>query len=103
MTGFLPDFTVSSASKQYIQIPVALNTGGNPTGDVVSMAFPAVGGEPTTFYTGTWVTLNGIYLASVLVGPGTSAVLPVGYYDVYVKVADNPEIPVIFSGLLEVT
>lgn len=103
MTGFLPDFTVSSASKEYIQVPIALSTGGNPTGDPVFMAFPAVGAEPSTFYSGTWTTLNGIYLANVLIGPGSSAVLPVGYYNVFVKITDSPEVPVIFSGLLEVT
>ena len=102
MTGFLPDFIVSSASKEYIQVPIALNTGSNPTGDVVSMAFPSVGSEPTVYYTGTWITLNGIYLASVLIGPGASAVLSVGYHEVYVKIADNPEVPVIRAGLLEI-
>jgi hypothetical protein len=52
---------------------------------------------------GNWVTEGGIYYAQALVGPGSSSILAVGFYDVYVKVTDNPEVPVIRAGLLEIT
>jgi hypothetical protein len=102
MTGFFPDFTISSASKQYIQVPIAPPS-GDPTSDAVSMAFSAIDTEPITFYSGNWVTKNGLFYARTLVGPGSAAVLSPGYYEVYVKITDNPEVPVILSGLLEVT
>lgn len=103
MTGFLPDFTISSASLEYVQVPISLSSGGNPTGDSVSMSFPAVGAEPSVFVAGSWTTLSGLYYANCLVGPGGAITLPVGYYYVYVKIIAVPEAPVIFSGLLEVT
>jgi hypothetical protein len=104
MTGLIADLQVSSTSKQYVSVPVAeVLTGGNPTGDSVALSFPAVGVEPTAFVAGQWVTEGGVYFAQALVGPGTSAVLAAGFYDVYVKVTDSPEVPVLRSGLLEVT
>lgn len=104
MTGLIADLQVSSLSKQYVTVPVAeVITAGDPTGDVVSLAFPAVGQEPSSFIAGQWLTESGVYYAQALVGPGTSAELAVGYYDVYVKVTDSPEVPVLRSGLLEIT
>ena len=104
MTGLIADLQVSSLSKQYVTVPVAeVITGGDPTSDNVALAFPAVGSEPSAFVAGQWVTEAGVYYAQALVGPGTSAILPVGYYDVYVKVTDSPEVPVLRSGLLEIT
>ena len=103
MINSVADLTISSQSKQYVRVPVTDLTGADPTNDTVAMAFPDVGGEPTVFYTGSWTTLSGVYNALCLVGPGTSAALSVGYYDVYVKISDDPEVPVLFSGTLEVT
>lgn len=104
MTGPLADIQVSSVSKQYVTVPVAESiTGGDPTGDNVALSFPAPGDDPTVFVAGQWLTENGIYYAQALVGPGTSAILINGFYDVYVKVTDNPEVPVIKAGLLEIT
>jgi hypothetical protein len=103
MTASLADLQISSTSKQYVRVPVKESTGADPTGDAVAMAFPSPNVEPTVFYTGDWVTESGIYYAECLVGPGTAAVLAIGFYDVYVKITDNPEVPVLLAGLLEVT
>jgi hypothetical protein len=103
VTGPIADLQVSSASKQYVTVPVEEEiTDGDPTGDVVSLSFPNVGSEPTAFVSGSWLTVAGIYYAQALVGPGAT-VLAVGFYDIYVKVTDSPEIPVIRAGLLEIT
>lgn len=102
MTASISDLQISSTSKQYVRVPLVEQSGANPTTDAVFMAFPLPNQEPTTFYTGSWFTLNGIYFAQCLVGPATAAVLPIGFYDVYVKVSDNPETPVLLAGLLEV-
>ena len=101
MTASLADLQISVASQQYVRVPISEASGADPTGDAVYMAFPDAGATPTDFFTGSWVTIGGIYYARCLVGPGSN-VLPVGFYDVYVRVSDSPEHPVLFSGTLEV-
>lgn len=102
MTGPLADLQITAASKQYVRVPVRDLTGADPTVDAVAMAFPEPGTEPTTFYTGSWVTIRGAYNALCLVGTGGAVALTPGFYDVYVKITDNPEVPVLRSGLMEV-
>ncbi len=102
MSSILADLSISVASKQYVRVPIADVNGNDPTSDGVQMAFPTPGVDPVTFYTGSWSTLSGIYYARCLVGPGGAVALGVGYYDVYVKVSDSPEVPVLFAGTLEV-
>ena len=93
MTAIIADLQVSSASLTYVTVPVAeLLLAGNPTSDTVQMAFPAPGSEPTTFFNASWMTVNGIYYAQCLIGPGGTHQLAVGYYATYVKVVDNPQI-----------
>jgi hypothetical protein len=103
MTASIADLQVSSASKQYVRVPVTETSGGDPTTDAVAFAFPSPNQEPVTFYTGSWTTEAGIYYAQCLIGPGTPTILAVAFYDVYVKISDNPETPVLLAGLLEVT
>jgi hypothetical protein len=65
------------------------------------MAFPIPGVPPTTWYNAAWETDSSAsvptYLARTTVGPGGTAVLAVGTYEMWVKVTDNPEIPVLRS------
>ena len=104
MTASLADFVISSLTKQYVIVPISeVLTSGSPTADSVQMAFPLPGTEPATWISGDWTTVSGVYYARALVGVGTSMALTRGYYDVYVKITDSPEIPVLRSGLLEVT
>lgn len=104
MTASIADFSLPAASLQYLWVPISESlTGGNPTGYTVTMAFPLPGAEPTVFYTGSWGTAGGLYYARCLIGPGGAVALSVGYYDVLVKIVASPEIPVLPSGLLEVT
>jgi hypothetical protein len=37
-----------------------------------------------------------------VIGPSTANVIPKGEYDVWAKVTDNPEIPVILCGRLTI-
>lgn len=101
MTASIADFVVSSKSFEYLQVPITSTV--DPTADPVALSFPLPGAEPVTFYTGSWTTISGIYYAQCLIGPSSSTVLPVGYYDVYVRIDATVEIPVLRSGLLEVT
>lgn len=95
--------TQSVASLEYIPAeikPNIANQAYNPTGDVVEFGFVPAGtaGAPSAWYAGVWASTqalpNGRYVALCLVGPGGTATLAVGTYTVWVKVIDNPEIPV---------
>ncbi len=99
----IADLTISAVSKQYIRVPVTAEA--DPTGDAISWAIIDQGQEPapSDFVAGNWQTLAGTYYARVLVGPGSSLVLARGYYEMFVQITDNPEIPVLRAGVLEVT
>ncbi len=102
MTATLTDLQISVASTQFVLVPVSELAGSDPTSDTVTMAFPITGVDPTVFYTASWLTVSGIYYARCLVGPAGAATLAIGYFDVYVKVSDSPETPVLRAGTLEV-
>jgi hypothetical protein len=79
----------------------------DPTGDAVQFAFvPTRGGTPqwpgptTKWYAGAWLDLeegDARHIARIVVGPVNGTVqLGVGDYAGYVKVTDDPEIPVLF-------
>jgi hypothetical protein len=101
--------TISSLSTVYVQVPVRCFKQGqeyNPTGDPVSMAFTTGWANPTEWTTGSWDTgeYGVTYLAQCLVGPGTGGlVLAVGTYSIWIKVTDNPEVPVMQPGSLTIT
>ncbi|MDT0435617.1 MULTISPECIES: hypothetical protein [Streptomyces] len=104
--------TIDRDSREYIGAEVTVTSQGqpyNPTVDVVEFAFTAVGGRPTTWYTGGWDGTNPIpgtntYRAQVLVGPGSPGpVLSRGRYAVFIRITDTPEQPVIPLGQLTVT
>lgn len=82
---------ISSQSTEYILVAVTASV--VVTGDPVALAFTAPGTDPASgdWLTGNWV--NG--KARVLVGPaGGAKTLTAGSWDLWVRVTDNPEIPV---------
>jgi hypothetical protein len=103
--------TKSRLDTSYIQVPVQAVINGqayNPTSDVVALAFMSAWALPASpdWHTGSWTgsTAPGIYLAQVLVGPENAGVdLTQGTYTVWVRITDNPEVPVINSGTLIIT
>lgn len=104
--------TIDRSSRQFVQAQVTVTAAGqpyNPTGDLVEFAFTAIGGRPTTWYTGGWDGTQAIpgtnsYRAQVLVGPGsTGPTLTAGRYAVWIRITDDPEQPVIPVGQLTVT
>jgi hypothetical protein len=108
----MPGTSISALSTQYVLGPVRAWVAGqlyNPTADIVQMAFVAGSAEPATGQWNTaswaWTTpVNGYYAVQCLVGPGTGGVvLAQGSYSVWVKIIDNPEIPVINTGTLTIT
>jgi hypothetical protein len=108
----VPGTSLSALSTQYILIPVRATSGGapyNPTADVVAMAFADGWAEPGSgaWNTGSWAstsTVNGYYLAQCLVGPQNGGnVLAIGTWNVWLRITDNPEVPVISAGTLTIT
>lgn len=87
---------ISSLSKQKIFAEVTTTAVADPTSDTVAVAVAPTYTPVTTWAAATWVTQpGGVFLVSVLIGPGTDiGPLAVGIYNVWVRVTDNPEIPV---------
>jgi hypothetical protein len=100
--------TVLASSTEYVFVPVsAMGSGSpvNPVGDVVQFAFLPGNTAPGTasFVTGTWFSpIANTYYAACLVGPLGSASLTPGTYTIWVKITDNPEVPVRTPGQLQV-
>jgi hypothetical protein len=102
--------TISHLSTQYVIIPVNAQKSGvsyNPTNDVIQFAFLLnINAYPqlSDWVPGSWDTgSNSLYpyLAECLVGPNGGAInLAIGTYNIFLKVTDNPEIPVFLAGML---
>lgn len=98
----------STQSLEYIPAQVTAVKAGvsyNPTADVVAMTFApgtvtAVPASPT-WYAASWDTAGTAYTALCLVGPGGTTTLTVGIWTVFVKVTDNPEVPVKNAGQIQ--
>lgn len=105
--------SISSLSRECVLAEVEVTEQGlayNPTSDVVEFAFTAIGDRlPATWFVGSWdgtqpVPGTTAYRAQVLVGPGSSGpVLAVGKYQVWIRITDSPEVPVLPVGHLAIT
>lgn len=107
-------YTRSVLDTEYLAYPEQVIVSGlpvNPTADVVQFAFmpnPA-NANPSSgdWHTGTWYTTGtgGVtaYWAQILVGPGAAGIaLAVGLYNVWVKITDNPQVPVRLVDTLQI-
>ncbi|MEU5043161.1 hypothetical protein [Streptomyces griseorubiginosus] len=104
---------IDRSSREYAQASVRASVQGepyNPTADAVEFAFTAVTAKPTTgdWKTGSWDGTQprppgNAYIAHCLVGPGGTVELPAGTYTMWIRITDNPEIPVIPFGRLQIT
>lgn len=101
------DLQIPASSLQYIKFPITAEVAGadyDPTADQVDLAFVAVGAQPGSgdWVSGSWETILTVPYARALIGPGGVKVLAKGIYWVWVRVTDNPEIPVIGPRQIEV-
>lgn len=105
--------TQPASSTEPVQLQVAATINGvayNPTTDAVAIAF-ILDGQPepspssSAWQVATWETDPGpSYWASILVGPLNGGVnLAVGTYVAYVKVTDNPAVPIRPGAFLRIT
>lgn len=100
---------ISRLSTEYVIVPVNAVVDGvtfNPTNDPVQFAFTmGYGVTPSIWITGAWEPnpVQGVwYNAKCLIGPGSSTVLTAGTYTVWIKITDDPEIPVRQSGTITI-
>ena len=97
---------ISAESLEYVKVWVDAHRSGvsfDPTGDVVEMAFttgPNI--EEADWQEGSWETIGRKYYARCLVGPSGTIELDEGSYQVWVRITDNPEIPVLKAGNVKV-
>jgi hypothetical protein len=96
--------TIQATSLEYIKVSVAKEDGTSPMADPVYMAFMSTDSNPSAgdWKTASWTNPGNVYYARCLVGPGGTVTLAAGYYSVFVKVTDSPEVPVRKAGYLEV-
>lgn len=90
-----------STSRDYIQVPIKVYENGavvDPTALAVELAFPVIHQAPAAFFVGSWDEYLDTYWAQCLVGPGGTTQLTVGTYDIYVRITDVPEVPIIHGG-----
>lgn len=108
----MPLLSQAATSTQPVQQVVSPPSGINPSSDAVQMAFipvPASGIAPSPapgqWNTAYWEVDSGpVYWASILVGPANGGlVLTAGVYQIFVKVVDNPAVPVLPGWLLSIT
>lgn len=93
---------MSGLSTEYVKVPVTADV--DPTSDVVMMALTLAAGGVSLgdFTTASWETTDGVHYARLLVGPAGGLALPNGSYKIWVKITDNPEIPVKPAGHLTI-
>lgn len=97
---------IPSGSVEFLTVLV--DTGGVATlsSQPVAFALTAVGYDPdgtTTWRSASWSGEAGTSRsAAILIGPGTSHIIAEGKYEVWVKVTDNPESPIVHAGRLTI-
>lgn len=106
----MPNFmTLSALSTEYVKTQVFATVAGvayDPTNDTVQFAFMANNQSPgtTDWKSGSWEKNTTVspaqYFARCLVGPnGGVLTLSAGStYSVWMKITDNPEVPVRYVG-----
>lgn len=88
---------ISSRTKEYLTTTITASD--DPTADTVEFAFPNQHEPPSTWIAGDWVA-GTTYDARIVVRGSNAAAgsddvaLAPGVYDCWVRVTDNPEIPV---------
>jgi hypothetical protein len=102
---------ISSSSVDFLTVQVDSTRGGEIPGVTLSAQAVAIallprGQDPddaTAWLGASWFGAAGaVRSAGILIGPGTSNVVPEGTYEVYVRVIDNPTSPVGQAGRLTV-
>jgi hypothetical protein len=91
---------MNTNSTEYLN--VTLSADHDISADPVAFSIVSKGSEPGPVWTSASVYTAGV--AKLLVGPASPyGQLTAGIYDIYVKITDNPEVPVLLAGQLRIT
>jgi hypothetical protein len=102
---------MSVLSKQFVKVRITAYEDGepvDPTTAPVEMAFVPFDDDPPapSWVAAQWETSgtgsSAAYYARCLVGPAGTVTLVEGLYDVYVKINDATEVPVLETGRIEI-
>lgn len=104
---------IRATSLSYVRARVSARASGaavNPTSDTVAVAFETTDAAPAaaaaSWKSATWDTDTSTtpttYRAQCLVGPSGTVNLSAGTYYMFVKVTDSPEVPIMYSGIVQV-
>lgn len=110
MPTLVPSKRVASTSVEFLRAWVDSASNGEDgatlSSQAVAFTFTTKVGSPSedaTWRGATWIGSPGTArAATILIGPGTSNVIAKGSYNVYARVTDTPEIPVVLVGRLTV-
>lgn len=104
---------MSHLATMYYLVPVTAAKAGTsyaPTADAVAFAFmptPTQVPGNSDWVTGSWDTNTSSvlypYSAKCLIGPSGTTTLGIGTYVVYIRITDNPEVPVFIAGYLQIS
>jgi hypothetical protein len=94
---------LSSATLESVEVPITCDV--DPTSDVVEFQLCATGTEPAddTWKTGTWHPTKTTTAVSPLIGAGGVLTPTPGRWQLWVRITDAPEIPVLHSGAIVIT
>lgn len=97
----------AASSLEFLRLPISAVRDGeafDPTTDDVDIAVVAAGTAPieASFLPGEWEDGGPPYIARILIGPGSDIELEAGRFDVYWRVASDPELPVVLADSLVV-
>lgn len=99
--------SLSALSTEYIRVAVSASVNNapyNPTADLVQFAFTTgANPSPGDWHTGLWDSTDAPYVAQCLVGPSGGVALTAGTWLIWIKITDNPEVPVRSVGQLVIT
>lgn len=102
--------SIPFGSTEYVNVNVSLAVPGigdeSPLADLVYLAFMTTSATPQSgdWHAATWTTSSAPYVASVLVGPDNGGLdLAQGYYYVWLKLVDTPQVPFILAGTLVIS
>lgn len=91
--------TLEADSLEYVRLPVSAD-GLDLSADPVELAFTDMRSNPQS---GDWqAAVWDEGAARILVGPGGDITLASGIWRIWVRVMDNPEVPVLRAGTLTV-
>ena len=91
---------------EYVLAPVTAPDGVNLNSLPVEVSLVVHDGPyvEAEWHDGEWRLFDGALHAALLVGPGSAAgTFTPGPYDLRVRVTDDPEIPVMFAGVVNFT